>query len=61
MTVINANKISCPVKKQEVNLSDCKEMQGIFEEIIPLDSLEKTIDFTDENQQTCLQCTHHCK
>lgn len=59
--MIKVRTIDCPVRKQDISSTACEELQRVFEEIVSLSSLPKTVNFTDENQQTCLQCSHHCK
>ena len=53
--------IKCPLSDDHITESTCHLMREVFEETRSICELADDFDFTDENQQKCLQCERHCK
>lgn len=51
--------IKCPLLDDGITESTCHLMREVFEETRPISGLVGGVDFTDENQQSCLNCKYH--
>ena len=53
--------IMCPLLSGTIPEASCRQMRKVFEETRPIDELVEGVEFTDQNQQNCLQCEFHSK
>ena len=53
--------IKCPLSDDHITENTCHLLREVFEETRPIGELANGVDFTDENQQTCLKCKYYSK
>lgn len=54
-----SEKCLCPVLNKEIAAYDCFDAALVYEELSPLSEMPTGMNFTDDNQNTCLKCKYH--